>query len=298
MSATLSILLVDDSADDREFIARTLKGLDCRILESESGEDALAILRTASVDCTLLDFSMPRENGLTILRELKLRYPEMAIVMLTGEGSERIAVEALKSGAQDYLLKGDVTRESLATAMDGALSRKRQEAEIVRQANYDDLTGLANRRMFIGRLERAIGRANLDTAIAVILFDLDGFKTVNDTHGHESGDALLKEVARRASLGLRRTDIVARLGGDEFILLLEDLQGDGVGGADLVAHRLVERVQQTPYLIGGKQISIRMSLGVALCPSMADNRFDLLRIADKRMYEVKHQRQDDVLRRA
>jgi diguanylate cyclase (GGDEF)-like protein len=298
MSATLSVLLVDDSADDREFIARTLKGLECRILESECGEEALATLRTASVDCTLLDFSLPGENGLTILRELKLRYPEMAIVMLTGEGSERIAVEALKAGAQDYLLKGDVTRESLATAMDGALSRKKQEAEIVRQANYDDLTGLANRRMFIGRLERAIGRADLDTAFAVILFDLDGFKTVNDTHGHEGGDALLKEVARRAAFGLRRSDIVARLGGDEFILLLEDLQGDGVKGADLVAHRLVERVQETPYFIGGKQVSIGVSLGVALCPSMADNRFDLLRIADKRMYEDKHRRQDDFLQRA
>ena len=288
---TLRILLIDDSADDREALVRLLRDVeveDYQVEEAEDGLEGFEKLRAGDFDCALVDFSLPRDDGLTVLREVQLRYPELPTVMMTGSGNERVAVEALKSGAQDYLSKNELSGEGVCKAIGNALSAKRQEAEILRRANYDELTGLANRRLFYERLDQALARTGMSVCHAVLLFDLDGFKPINDTYGHQAGDHILKEVADRATRSLRRGDIVARLGGDEFVVLVQNLAGPPAVVSCGVAGRLREAICDRPFDIDGDQVYVGSSFGVALYPQMAETKSELLRRADEAMYEMKH----------
>jgi diguanylate cyclase (GGDEF)-like protein len=292
MSAGLTFLVIDDSPDDREAVARMLASVGdapATTLEAETGDHGVDMLRRERVDCVFLDFSMPGSDGLAVLREIALRFPGMPIVMMTGGGNERVAVEALKGGAQDYVLKGDLSEETLRTAVTSALSSKRHEVEILRRANFDELTGLANRRMFADRLDHAIALSRGSASLAVIFIDLDGFKQVNDRHGHDAGDELLRDVALRAQGALREGDTLARLGGDEFVVLLENLGTGGADTAEAVAARLRTRIADESYSVGGG-VRIGASVGIAVYPDMADNRSDLMRAADDAMYRVKEAR--------
>jgi diguanylate cyclase (GGDEF)-like protein len=152
-------------------------------------------------------------------------------------------------------------------------------------AATDPLTGLANRRSFAEALGRAVSRAERDGGeLAILYLDLDHFKPVNDVHGHDAGDALLVETARRLREAARDSDVVARLGGDEFLLLLGGLEaGTGESIAGLVSQRLVESIRQPVELDSGAA-SVSVSVGVALFPADAKDAAGLLASADAAMY--------------
>ncbi|HEY8963714.1 MAG TPA: GGDEF domain-containing response regulator [Alphaproteobacteria bacterium] len=288
----LSILIVDDSADDRDYFARLLeKGSPgyWAIQTAASANDCFTFLDQQKFDCVLLDYNLPAKDGLRVLNEIRLRWPDLPVIMLTGEGNENIAVQALKSGAQDYMPKGSITADSLSSLIKAAMDRKQQEMAFLYQANHDDLTGLANRRMFVDRLQHAFLRSQrTGSSLALLYLDLDGFKGVNDTHGHAAGDALLQQVAQRIVDSLREYDTPARLGGDEFAVLLEDLPGDGVDRSALVAQRTIQSITGVSYAIEGHDVEIGVSLGIALYPLMAKTPEGLFKLADKAMYAAKH----------
>lgn len=163
--------------------------------------------------------------------------------------------------------------------------KKKSEALIWRQANYDHLTGLPNRQLFHDRLAQAIARSRRSALpLALVFLDLDFFKEINDTLGHDKGDELLRQVGKRLSASVRATDTVARLGGDEFIIIMSELKDTAV----------VERVCQQalldlsdPYVLGQDPASISASLGVAFYPQDAPNAQELLKCADLAMYAAK-----------
>ena len=290
MNEPLRVLLIDDSVDDREAVARILAKApkhSFEITAAEDGKSALAALVRKDCDCALLDFSMPGDDGLVTLSEMLLRWPELPVIMMTGSGNERIAVESLKGGAQDYIAKAELAQTDIAEAIERAIESKQREIETLRYAHSDPLTGLANRRKFEERLQHALSRTGSSCAHALILFDLNGFKGVNDTHGHAVGDELLKRVAGNAAACLRPGDTLARLGGDEFVLLLENLPGDGGAAAGMIAERLESCVRGTSVIADGDEIGVGVSIGIALYPKMADSASDLLRIADEAMYHMK-----------
>ncbi len=157
--------------------------------------------------------------------------------------------------------------------------------KLVQLANYDTLTGLANRRLFFDTVRRALARAarNRGTG-AVLYFDLDGFKRVNDRLGHEAGDKVLKEVARRMNGCIRENDLLARLGGDEYALLLED---SGVEAARQVAEKIIDIISD-PFPLDGEQAHIGVSVGIALfSPELRESVKSVLRKADHAMYVAK-----------
>ncbi|WP_074768787.1 diguanylate cyclase domain-containing protein [Magnetospirillum fulvum] len=162
--------------------------------------------------------------------------------------------------------------------------RKRHEEKILQAANHDALTGLPNRRMFEETLETALETARRDGhRVAVLLIDLDGFKAVNDTQGHDAGDALLCEMARRMAAAVRVGDMVARLGGDEFVVLLAPIDHDGA--VRRVAEHLVEQLSR-PVGFRAVTLAVSASIGIAF----GDERMtgeDILKHADLAMYEVK-----------
>ena len=163
--------------------------------------------------------------------------------------------------------------------------RKRDEETIRNLAYHDGLTGLPNRALFQDRVNLALARARRDRlGLAVMVLDLDEFKAVNDTLGHQAGDLLLRAVGKRLSGLLREVDTVARMGGDEFVILLSSLQKRE--DASLVARKIVETFQK-PVDLGGRPVSVTTSVGIALFPQDGEDIDTLIRHADAAMYRVK-----------
>jgi diguanylate cyclase (GGDEF)-like protein len=165
-----------------------------------------------------------------------------------------------------------------------ATARRRMEQTLQHMAHYDQLTGLPNRTLFFDRLARDLSRARRNEARMALLFmDLDGFKAANDTHGHDVGDQLLREVAERITNCVRESDTVARMGGDEFIVTLDIHIDDD---AARMAQKLIS-VISTPYHPSGSEVRLGTSIGISLFPEHSGNLEELLTLADAAMYQVK-----------
>ncbi|MEW8380410.1 MAG: diguanylate cyclase, partial [Candidatus Thiodiazotropha taylori] len=169
--------------------------------------------------------------------------------------------------------------------------RKNQQVELERLAFYDPLTGLANRLLLQDRLEQSCSHARRNKSMVAVLFlDLDKFKIVNDSFGHETGDLLLQEVARRISAVVREGDTVARLGGDEFVVVLRDL--NTIDAMEHVSNKIIDAVNQ-PIDIQGNQCSVDTSIGVAIYPHHQQVS-ELVKLADLAMYKAKRNREKKI----
>ncbi|MCK7505562.1 MAG: EAL domain-containing protein [Desulfobacterales bacterium] len=170
--------------------------------------------------------------------------------------------------------------------MSDITERKRAERQLIHDAFHDMLTHLPNRALVLDRLEHALKRSkrNENFLFAVLFLDLDRFKIVNDSLGHEAGDRLLIELAGRLSRCLRPGDTLSRLGGDEFVILLEDIRGDE--DVKKVAERIINMVKD-PFVIDGQEVCTTVSIGIALSSSDYERPEDMLRDADTAMYRAK-----------
>jgi diguanylate cyclase len=177
------------------------------------------------------------------------------------------------------------SREKLVETQAALVVSQQEERDARRRALHDSMTGLPNRDLFDDRLSTAISLARRhDWTLAVMFLDLDGFKNINDTHGHAAGDAVLKEVARRLSLRARDEDTVCRIGGDEFLYLLVNPRGreniERIAG-------LVSASIASPIAVGGRQFVVNASVGVAVYPLDGASADDLIKNADIAMYRAK-----------
>ncbi len=181
----------------------------------------------------LLDISSDGDDRLGALEQLRSAAPDVPIIVLAHAPDPELGVLAVRAGAQDFLSRTELNPTLLVRAVRYAIERKRSEAELARQALHDPLTELPNRALFIDRLTVAIDRSRRKgTIVAVLFLDVDGFKRVNDSMGHASGDLLLTALAGRFVEMLRPMDTVARFGGDEFTFLFEELESRARGGSD------------------------------------------------------------------
>ena len=196
----------------------------------------------------------------------------------------RNAVMALHQMNQDLEQRvRDRTRE-LSEEME---RRREVEDQLRHMATHDGLTGLPNRRLLMDRLDAIVSRAHrYGKQAAVVFVDLDGFKAINDTHGHDAGDALLREVASRLQDQTRETDTIARIGGDEFVLAYSDID-DGRVEATMLAKRILAALAKPVPLPNGQTGHVGGSLGIALFPDNGDAAEDLMKAADEAMYVVK-----------
>ena len=166
--------------------------------------------------------------------------------------------------------------------------RKQVEAIREHEATHDPLTGLLNRRGMFDLLSQAIARVKRTRASLALLFiDLDGFKQINDTHGHEAGDAVLREVAARLQASIRQTDTAARLGGDEFTVILENIK-HGISDANMLAQKILETLQH-PIQLDSVTATISASIGISMHHPYDERSADqLVNAADSAMYTAKH----------
>jgi len=231
----LKILIVDDSFEDREILKRYLKTINdyhIETMEARNVKEALGMIQEHSLDLLFVDFNMPGASGLDLIKSLQKNSKfEFPIIMLTGEGSENIAVTAMKMGIGDYLIKDEINSNSIRMAVIGTIDRFRMECFIETQkqllevaARTDGLTGLWNRRYFDEQIEIEMERAHrYGLMLSLVIADLDLFKKVNDTHGHLVGDSVLIGFSKVLKQGLRLTDFAARFGGEEFCIILPNI---------------------------------------------------------------------------
>ncbi|MGB8651927.1 MAG: GGDEF domain-containing response regulator [Mycobacteriales bacterium] len=251
---------------------------------------AQEFLRAEEVDCILLDLSLPDADRLEALSALQTNHPDVPIIVLSGFEETVLGAQAVQAGAQDYLNKSEVDGRQLWRAIRYAVERKRAELQLRFHALHCSLTGLPNRVLFIDRLEVALARLSRKPGLVAVLFlDLDGFKWVNDSLGHDAGDQVIVEVARRLDVVLRDYDTAARHGGDEFLILTETEHG--AEDVSLLAERIRTSLA-TPVQVAGTDVHITASIGVTYTDSPSASAAGLLRDADAAMYRAKRTGKD------
>lgn len=301
----MRILFIDDKADIRTLLGRYLKSWGYDAVGAPDGESGWRLIQEHRPDIVITDWMMPDLDGLTLCR--RIREAELPgytyLIMLTARKDD--VVDGMEAGADDFIGK-PFNKDELKVRIKAAeriirlerdlenanrvlqeKNRRLEESEeqLRQMAHYDKLTGLANRVLFFDRLERVMVETRRSLSCFGLLFvDLDSFKAVNDTFGHETGDDLLCAVARRMEECVRASDTVARMGGDEFCVIAR-----GTTSHDdivTVADKIITNLSQ-PFDITGNICNIGASIGFAIFPDDGGTVEELINRSDSAMYNAK-----------
>lgn len=247
---------------------------------------AITRLKAEGFDFCLLDFLLQDGDARLVLEHSDPAALDTAFIVVSAHEDRAFVNDALRWGADDYLIKGNFNAAELERAVQFSLYRKQKERALRQKALYDPLTGLANRSLLLDRLEeiRKYAKRN-HGSFAVAMIDIDRLKQVNDSFGHEAGDLLIRAVSAAVSSALRESDVVARVGGDELIAVLRDIHDrDGLAQ---VCTTLIEAVRRERLFIRGQPLAPSCSIGAALFPNAAADLTSLLHQADRAMYDIK-----------
>ena len=247
--------------------------------------EALARLTQGGIDAILLDLELPDSQGMATFDRTYAFAPDVPVIVLTNEEDEDLGTGTVQGGAQDYLVKDEVSPALLARSVRHAIERHRLLSALRSLSLIDDLTGLYNRRGFADLGEQYLKLARRATrGVTIVFLDLDRFKTINDSLGHHVGDRALIKVAEILRATFRRSDIIARLGGDEFAVLALEASGES---AEVLIDRLRERVAEFNRT---SREAYQLSVSIGMARHDGDMRMrleDLLAEADNAMYEEK-----------
>lgn len=253
----------------------------------QSLTNALSILEQEPFDVIMLDLSQPDSRGMGTFTEVYGRAPELPIVVTSAFEDKSEAVEVLREGAQDYIIKGEVNTTQLRRALIFAIERNHSRLILQQLSFYDELTGLLNRRGFISMAHPQLKIAQRENWELVVLFaDLDGLKNINDNFGHTEGDRALKSVAMILKETFRTSDLIARLGGDEFIVMALNAPATGV---QKMTHRLKQNIGN--HNAHNRYYQLSLSIGVAqFDPHQELALEEMIMQADKALYENKRRK--------
>jgi len=291
----LKVLLIEDNLDEARHFERLLETGEaaCKVTRVGRVRDALRRLAAEDFDVILLDLCLPETDVADLVSRVQTAAPGMPIVLLTGRRDDALAVRAIRGGAQDFIVRGGDDASLLDRSLRYAIERQRSddalresEVRLRRDALSDALTGLPNGSFFKNRLRAALARARhqAPNRFAVLLCDVDRFKTINSGLGHSIGDDLLVRISARLGAALSPADTLARLGGDEFAVLLEKCQEPAR------ARRIAERIHDqltAPLQSHGHEVFVSTSIGIAMSSPRHETPEECLRDADIAMYQAK-----------
>jgi len=288
-----NILLVDDSKVQIEIAQRILKKMNLVITTATNGKEALDIVENSDIAFSLVltDYNMPVMDGMELTFRLREIYDkdELGIIVLSSNNTPEIAYEFLKIGANDFINKPYLEPE-VVTRVNSNLDLVDLFKETRDMANKDFLTGLYNRRYFFesgNAILKKVIRAEENLALA--MFDIDKFKNINDTYGHEVGDIAICEVGNIINKYLRKSDLVARFGGEEFCILIENISIENT-------HKLFEKIriafENNIIKINDLEISFTVSVGVFY--GLNENLEEMIKIADNGLYHCKNNGRNQV----
>lgn len=288
LTKSITILIIDDDEIDRENYRRMLEHstvFRCEIVEAANAKNALLKLNESTVDCILLDYQLPDMDGIKLLKQIKNEYGKfIPVIMLTGHGSEDIAVNAMKAGAIDYIVKSNLYPDILVKTIVNSIKTlqlkkiiEQQQEQIKFYTYYDSLTGLNNRHTFEEMAKQAF--VNIEShheMMALLFIDLDNFMTINDTLGQLAGDEILIETGKRLKEALPKEAIIGRWGDDEFAVLL--LGTEIEHRAENSANKIIKAIKQ-PFSVSMDIVNISASIGIACYPSNSSDLAKLLKNA-------------------
>jgi two-component system cell cycle response regulator len=290
------VLVIEDKAFESEKFVETLKRDEDNVQAVRTGDQAIALAQQNEFDIITVSLNLAGEDGLRLCSHLRSNERTRAVpILMVGEEADmkRIA-QGLEIGAHDYILR-PVDRNELLARVRTQIRRKRYQDRL--RNNYetslslaltDSLTGLFNRRYLMVHLEKLI-KKNCESkkALCVLMLDIDHFKKINDTHGHQVGDEVLKTFAERVTQRLRSFDLVARLGGEEFVVILPDISLDM---AMQVAERLRVGIAREPFNTSSPHgpVSVSVSIGATMIEGETPIQVEeVLRLADDELYRAK-----------
>ncbi|TQV70755.1 EAL domain-containing protein [Exilibacterium tricleocarpae] len=290
MDTTIKILFINNEHAEYLLVGdllRQVRHTDYRLTWCDRLEYAMDELMTDQYDVVLLDYHWGNGNGRDLLEGARTMGCQVPILVMTDEMEAELDRQIIRTGASDYLVKGSIDSQLLERTLRYAIERKAAELKLARLAHYDILTNVPNRILFRDRLEHALQLAERGQRPFTLMYmDLDDFKLVNDSYGHDVGDALIRACAERLSTCMRKSDSVARIGGDEFTILLEATAS--TTSIVHIAQKIVTEITR-PYYLSGQQVTIGCSLGIAVYPDAGRDADTLQKHADMAMYQAKQE---------
>jgi len=288
-----TVLVVDDSAVYRQTLSQSLKQMHLKIIEAKDGQEALDIMNSDKHDISLVitDYEMPRMDGVQLTFTLREKYnkDKLGIIAISASENENAISKFLKFGANDFINK-PFTHNEVVTTINSNLELLDLFDQIKNLANKDFLTGAYNRRYFFDSGTAIfLKEKRKKKPLVVAMLDIDKFKNINDTYGHDVGDVAIKEIKRILDNTLRKSDLMARFGGEEFCILLENISLEDT-------HKLFERIRQrfesNRIDVGTKTISYTVSIGVQF--GLVDSLEEMIRLADEALYFAKENGRNQV----
>jgi two-component system cell cycle response regulator len=290
----IKVLIADDSAVSRKLVEQTLDAKPYSLFFARSGEEAIDIYSRHNPDLVIADWMMPDITGIELCQHIRSAAQESYtyVILLTGKTEKENTVAGLSAGADDYLTKPFHPDELLArTAVGGriiGLQRQIEAKNLLLQelALTDSLTSMPNRRAVEEWAERQLNAAvRHKFSFCVAISDLDHFKLINDTYGHEAGDSVLKSFGEILKATSRRSDICGRIGGEEFISIFSHVP---LNNAKLVVERIRTYLEKTVFVFDGCTVAVTASFGIAELGTGGPADFHaLLAQADKALYSAK-----------
>ena len=281
------ILIVDDDKINRSIFSRRLEQRGLKVFQRENGLEALDFVKSQEVDLILLDLLMPGMNGIEVLEKIKLvdGYGNIPILIISGLDDPRSIVMCLRRGATDYLSK-PVELSVLEIKIASALEKNILQSNLEQMALYDQLTGLFNRHSILSALEgfeSAYHDEGMDFGILTI--DIDNFKKINDTYGHDIGDQALQHLSQVVSQVIREQDLFGRLGGEEFII-----GSNRINLPDFidVSERIREAVETNEMGLRDGVLSFTVSGGIYHSTTGYGSMAEALKISDQHLYNAKN----------
>lgn len=279
------VVLADDDPSIRLMVRHVLESEDFDIIEASDGLEAIKAVEKHHPALILLDAVMPGIDGFTTCQQIKEKgHTDIPVMMITGLDDDASVERAYEVGAIDFITK-PIKWAVLKHRVKSVVAKVIAERKVQLLAYRDTLTSLPNRLLFADRLEQAVVRSERSrTSMALMLIDIDDFKLVNDSFGHDAGDKLIKAVGDLISKSLRRADTIARLGGDEFAVIIEGIDGpeDAISIADNLTTILEHNVR-----LDDQETYTSASIGIAVYPGDGEDARTLLKNADTAMFRAK-----------
>jgi len=293
--SAMKILVADDSLVMRRLLESIIDGWGYEVLSARDGGEAWAVLSQPDApQIAILDWMMPVYTGLELcamVRDLR-RKSYTYLILLTSRGLRQDIVEGLSAGADDYVVKPfekqelEVRLRAGRRIIDLQAELVAAQAALIEQATRDALTKIWNRASILEALDREVIRSQREKrGLGVLMIDLDHFKLINDSYGHQAGDEALRETARRMQAAIRPYDSLGRYGGEEFLMVVP-----GCDDFCLSAHaeRLRLVMESEPFVVAGQEVCLTASFGASSVSSGAEaSAEELIRSADSALYEAK-----------
>jgi len=279
------ILVVDNSTDSRDYLKRLLKRHNYNVILARCGEEAIEQLaKHPTIKLVITDKALPNMDGLELCNQIRAQYAkdEISIIGLSGANNKSLTAKFIKSGANDFLTKPFCLEEFYCRVLQNI--EFIESLEIIRtQANTDYLTKLYNRRYFFEQVSPVITkRAKKSISSTLAMMDIDNFKLINDTYGHDAGDIVLKAIAKLTQQHFGEKYLAARVGGEEFCVFLDTLNRNE---AIILLDNFRAEMEAMSVIANGKKINVTMSIGVTHC---CEESFDDIMVrADDLLYDAK-----------